>query len=133
MSIRSVMSDIPAENYERVFGRRDRKIDYSESDDVAAVPAPKSDIDITLVNDDGEKIIKVTTHHKNKIYKQAKQLRENLRGVLCTKSECWNPTNRNIRKMINNELNNPKTRAYEMAMKAIGAEPKDCSVESLRR
>jgi len=129
--IRSAMSDLPDGAYERVFGNGDKKVDYSEHDS-GSITTPK-ETSISLIDDDGKKINKVTTYHKNKIYKQVKQLREELRGTLCTKSECWNPTDRNVQKMLYNELKNPKTRAYEMAMKAIGADPKDCSTESLRR
>lgn len=130
MSIRSAMSDLPGGSYERVFGHGGRKVDYS-GDEVG--PNTTKQEDVTLIDDDGKRINKVTSYHKNKIYKQVKQLGEDLRGTLCTRSECWNPTDRNVQKMLYNELKNPKTRAYEMAMKAIGADPKECSTERLRR
>ena len=119
------------QNYERVFGHSSRRVDYTE--DFGGTSDRSKDTQITLIDNDGKKINKVTVFHKNKIYKQAKQLASELRHDLCTKSECWNPTDRNIKKMIHNELQNPKTRAYQMAMKAIGADPKDCSTEMLRR
>jgi len=130
MSIRSAMVDIPASNYERVFGHSGPKVDYSESDDN---PTESKESKVTLVDENGKKIEKVTFRHKNMVYKQAKELREELRHDLCTKDECRNPTDRNVKKMIVNELKNPKTRAYQMAMKAIGADPEDCSTERLRR
>ena len=74
----------------------------------------------------GENTKKINIH--NEI-----SLREELKYDLCTKDECRNPTDRNVKKMIINELKNPKTRAYQMAMKVIGADPKECSTERLRR
>lgn len=130
MTIRSNMSDIPVGNYERVFGHSKPKVDYSENE---SIPGENKKQDITLIDDDGKPINRVTSFHKNKIYKQAKQLREDLRDDLCTRSECWDPNDRNVQKMIRNELKNPRTRAYKMAMQAIGADPKDCDLEKLRR
>ena len=51
---------------------------------------------------------------------------------MCTKSECWNPNKENVDKMVR-EMCNPKVTAYKLAMQAIGAEPKDCNPEVLRR
>jgi len=131
MSIRSAMTDIPVGNYERVFGHSGPKCDYSG--DFSDKPVEEKKDKITLIGEDGKPIEHVTFRHKNKIYRQVKQLKEELKGALCTKEECRNPTDRNIQKMIHNELKNPKTRAYQMAMRAIGADPKDCSTERLRR
>ena len=140
MSIRSAMSDIPTESYERIFGHKEKKnikIEYqrnpSDSISTEQVGQKEKGTTITVLDDNGKKIDKITVYHKNKIYKQAKELRENLHNNMCTKSECWNPTDRNIQKMIKNELKNPHTRAYKMAMQAIGADPKDYDVEKLRR
>lgn len=124
------MSDISGNNYERVFGHSKPKIDYSENFSESISGKQQ---DITLIDDDGKPINRVTSFHKNKIYKQAKQLKEDLRDTLCTKSECWEPNDRNVQKMIHNELKNSRTRAYKMAMQAIGADPKDCDTEKLRR
>ena len=129
MSIRSVMSDVSASDYERIFGHSGPKI----LEDSSSISNTSKDAQVVLVDDNGKKIDKVTTRHKNKIYKQAKQMGEGLRHDLCTKDECRNPTDKNVQKMLKNELQNPHTRAYKMAMQAIGADPKDCDVERLRR
>jgi hypothetical protein len=133
MSIISFNSNIPQENYERVFGHRERKeikIEYKRNPDLDHVTPPQTTIN--LVGDDGRIISKVNTYHKNKLYKQAKDLREKLGNTMCTKSECWNPTKENVNKMIC-EMKNPKVQSYKMAMQAIGADPKDSNPENLRR
>lgn len=132
MTIRSAMADVSASDYERIFGHSGPKCDYS-GDGSVPQESVKDKPQIQLIDDDGKKIDKVTFHHKNKIYKQAKQMKEDLKHVLCTKDECRDPTDRNVQKMLKNELQNPHTRAYKMAMQAIGADPKDCEVERLRR
>jgi len=115
-NIRSAMSDVPEAEYNRIFGN----IKHEE---------PK----VTVVDDSGQPVTILTPHNKNKMYAQAKALKEDIRNSLCTKSECWNPTEKNVKRMIHNEMKNPKVQAYKMAMQAIGADPKDCAVEGLRR
>ena len=120
-------------NYIRVFGdksKKDIKIKYQRN---PSEQLEEKGTTITVLDDNGNKIDKLTIYHKNKIYKQAKELKESLRSDMCTKSECWNPTDRNVQKMLKNELQNPHTRAYKMAMQVIGADPKDCDLERLRR
>jgi hypothetical protein len=131
--IRSAMSDVPASEYTRIFGekqKRDIRITYARNPDDAP-NAPEGGI--TLLDDSGKPITHVTSRHKNRMYAQAKFLKEKLRDALPTRSECWNPTKKNVNKMITNEMRNPDVQSYNMAMKAIGADPKDCSIERLRR
>jgi 3-oxoacyl-[acyl-carrier-protein] synthase III len=120
------------QNYTRIFGdkqKKDIKIEYQRN---PSEQQEESGTTITVLDDNGKKIDKITVYHKNKMYKQAKELRGRLEEDICTRSECWNPNRRNVNKMIR-ELHNPKVRAYKMAMQAIGAEPKDCDTERLRR
>ncbi len=138
--IRSAMSDIPIENYERIFRHKEKKnikIEYqrnpSDSLSTEQVEQKERGTTITVLDDNGKKIEKITVQQKNEIYRQAKQIKEDLKDKLCTKNECNNPTDRNIRKMIYNELQNPQTRSYKLAMQAIGADPRDCNPENLRR
>ncbi len=114
--IRSAMSDVPEAEYTRIFGN-----------------IKKEEPKITVVDDGGKRIDVLLPRHKNRLYAQARALKEGLRDSLCTRSECWNPVEKNIKKMIHNEMKNPKVQAFKMAMQAIGADPKDCNVESLRR
>ena len=126
------MSDITAKNYERVFGHKKKKnikIEYQRNPSEDSI---SSKAGITLIDDNGKKINKVTAYHKNKIYRQAKELRGRLRDSMCTKSECWKPNKENVNKMIG-EMRNPRVTAYKLAMQVVGAEPKDCNPELLRK
>lgn len=129
--IRSSMSSIPDGEYTRIFGHSGpKKVDYQELDSDHSISGGK--INITLMDDDGKPIQNPTSFHRNKIYKQVKALREDLKSELCTKSECWNPIDKNVQKMVR-ELKNPRVQSFKLAMKAIGADPKDCDTERLRR
>lgn len=125
------MSDIPVANYERVFGKKKRDINiaYKRNPD-ATINKP---VGITLVDDDGRPIRKVNAFHKNKLYRQAKDLRTKLREELPTKSEHWNPTKENVLKVLHQEIKNKDIKRYKMAMKAIGADPHDYNMEKIRR
>ena len=125
----SFNSNIPEGSYNRAFGKKDIKIEYQRNP-----PEQGSSINscITLIDDNGKKIEKITSYHKNKIYKQAKELQGELSESMCTKTECWNPNKENVNKMIK-EMRNPKIQAYKLAMKVIGADPKDYNPELLRR
>lgn len=121
------MTDIPTERYEDIFGKKEKVGSTTK------IGGGGSKSNINLIDDNGKVINKVTGFHKNKMYKQAKHLKEELRDTMCTKSECWKPDDKNINKMINNEMRNKKVEAYKTAMKAIGADPKDCDPDRLRR
>lgn len=130
----SYNSNIPAENYERIFGNGKKKkevpIVYNRNPSGEKIVQQPN---IILVDDDGKKINKVNTYHKNKIYRQAKQLREVLRDTLPTKSEHWNPSEKNVQKVLHQELRNPQIQSFKMAMQAIGADPKDYNIEKIRK
>ena len=55
----------------------------------------------TEVVDSHKNPTKLTSYQKNSLYKKAKELRENLKDILCTKSECNIPNDKNVNKMIN--------------------------------
>jgi hypothetical protein len=125
------MSEISPTEYERIFGANRKKVDYSEqSIEVRGTPKEEG---VVAITEDGHKQDKLTPYQKNKLYKEAKQIREQLPDQLCTKSECWNPIDKNVQKMIHGEMKNPKLKQYQVAMRAIGADPKDCETEQLRR
>ena len=80
------------------------------------------------------KPVALNSNIKNRLYKRAKELKEDIRNGMCTKDECWNPTEVNIKKMINKEfLMCGKINAYRKAMETIGADPRDCETERLRK
>lgn len=119
-------------NYSRIFDgkrKKDIKVEYKRN---PLEQAEQSGTVITVLDDNGKKIDKLTVWHKNKLYKQAKALKEELRDKMCTKSECWNPNDKNVQKMVR-EMRNPRIQAFKMAMSAMGAEPRDCNPELLRR
>jgi hypothetical protein len=80
------------------------------------------------------KDIKLTDRQKNEIYRKARELKEKLRDGMCTKNECWNPSEKNVNKMLKSEFKQaPQVELYRKSMQAIGADPKDISTERLRR
>lgn len=88
---------------------------------------------ISIVNTKGDKI-SLTSYQKNEIYRNAKRIKEGLSDILCTKEECRNPTEQNVKKMLGSEFKaREKIEIFKKSMKAIGADPKDCSAERLRR
>lgn len=129
--IRSCMSEIPTGEYERIFGTNRKKINYDEQSTEEHIKLKEEGV--IVITEDGHKQDKLTAYQKNKLYKEAKNIREQLPDTLCTKSECWHPIDKNVKKMIHNEMKNPKIQQYQVAMRAIGADPKDCGTERLRR
>lgn len=84
--------------------------------------------------DEAGRPVKLNTYMKNKMYRRAKELREEIRGRQCTKSECWNPTQENVDKMIKSEMTHVNERKlYSAIMGNLGADPNDGSTERLRR
>jgi hypothetical protein len=78
--------------------------------------------------------IKLSSYQKNEIYRRAKALKERLPDKLCTRSECAHATPENVNKMLKSEFRTSlATEYYIKSMKAIGADPKDCDIEKLRR
>lgn len=71
---------------------------------------------------------------KNKMWHEAKQLREEIRDGMCTKTECWRPDERNVNKMIRREFPlKDKVERYKKFMRALGPDEKDLNTERLRR
>ena len=76
----------------------------------------------------------LSSYQKNKIYQRARELQNEIYEGMCTKDECWNPTDYNCEKMIRKEFPlKDKIAEYKRCMKAIGADPKDLDTEKLRR
>ena len=86
-----------------------------------------------IVDEQGKEC-KLTSHQKNALYKQAKELKAKIKGSLCTRDECWDPNERNVNKMIKSEFKvSDKIDYFTKAMKAVGADAKDYDIERMRR
>jgi len=89
---------------------------------------------MSSVVDKNKRPVTLTGRQKDILYNNAKRLRAELQDTMCTRRECENPTDHNVRKMAYGEMANAhKTKLYRQSMEAIGADPKDCSTERLRR
>ena len=76
----------------------------------------------------------LSVRERNKLYREAKKMREEIRESLCKKDEMMYPTPENVRKFLNTEWRlQQKIRRYKDYMKAQGAEFKEYDVERLRR
>lgn len=88
----------------------------------------------TRIVDEHNNPTKLSSRQKNVIYKKAKELKGELREALCTKTECFKPTEVNVRKMINSEMRvKHKVQLFKNSMKAIDADPRDFNVERIRK
>ena len=78
--------------------------------------------------------VKLSSYLKNKIYRECKSMRNDIKDSMCTRNECDNPSEYNINKMKKNEFGNKgNISLYKKLMGNIGADPKDYSTERLRR
>jgi len=78
--------------------------------------------------------IKLSPRQKNEIYRKAKEMREKIKDSLLTKSECWNPSDKNVQKMLKREFPmGQMVDSFRNHMRAIGADPRDISTERMRR
>jgi len=78
--------------------------------------------------------IKLSDRQKDVLYKKAQKLRERIQDNICNKRELHDPSRRNVNKMLYGEMKSNKIiGAYKDHMEAIGADPKDYSIEKMRR
>jgi spore maturation protein CgeB len=78
--------------------------------------------------------INLTDRQKNVFYQQAREMKEKIQNSLCTKDECHEPTERNVKKMIESEFKmHPLVEGYRKRMQAIGADEKELDIDKLRR
>jgi len=76
----------------------------------------------------------LSSRTKNTLYREAKGLREKIKDNLCSKDECKDPNDKNVKKMINGEFKiQDDIQKYKKCMQAIGADPNDCNPERWRR
>lgn len=90
---------------------------------------------IKIISDKGE-IDRLTDFQKNDLYARAKVLKEKIREALLSQSELDIASPENVQKHIRGESTQGHTKAVEdfrNIMKKLGADPKDYSVEELRR
>jgi hypothetical protein len=86
-----------------------------------------------VVNKHGDPI-KLSSYQKNMIYKRAKELKEGMRGKMCTKFETHRTDERTVNKMLHSEFaNHDKMREYNQSMKALGAQGKETDLNNYRR
>ncbi len=88
---------------------------------------------IKIVGPSGDPI-NLSNRQKNFIYSQAKALKGDIRDSMCTHTETMIPNEANVKKMHDREFKSSKNREkYNKMMRSIGADPKDCSTEELRK
>jgi len=77
---------------------------------------------------------RLSVYERNKLYKRAKELREDIKHRLCKKDELMYPTPDNVRKYMNTEMKIKKDiRLMKDMMKAQGASFKEYDTERMRR
>jgi hypothetical protein len=105
---------------------------FESSDEFGGLPFTTEQPE-RIVDEQGKEC-KLTSHQKNALYKQAKELRSKIKDNLCTRDECWDPNDRNVNKMIKSEFKvSDKIDYFTKAMKAVGADAKDYDIERMRR
>ena len=76
----------------------------------------------------------LSSYQKNELYRKARELKEQIAKGMCSIRETKQPTEKNIKKMLNSEFKlGNKMNEFRKSMEAIGADPKDYSTEKLRR
>lgn len=96
---------------------------------------PTNEKKIKLVTEKGE-IDRLTSYQKNDLYAKARVLKEKIREALLSQSELDDPSPENVMKHIKGEStkeHNDSITLFRDIMKSIGADPKDYSIEELRR
>lgn len=96
---------------------------------------PTNEKKIKIVTEKGE-IERLTSYQKNDLYAKARVLKEKIREALLSQSELDDPSPENVMKHIKGEStkeHNDSITLFRDIMKSIGADPKDYSIEELRR
>jgi hypothetical protein len=77
---------------------------------------------------------KLSDYQKNHFHSEAKKLQDEIKGSLCSRDECRNPTDRNVQKMLKSEFPiSQKIEGFKKRMQALGADPREYNVEKFRR
>ena len=86
------------------------------------------------IKDKNGRTTSLSNYQKNALYSQAKDLREKISRGMLTKTEAWRADSHDCHLMKNREwsLKEDMTK-YNKIMRALGADPKECSTEELRR
>lgn len=90
---------------------------------------------MSKIVDCGGHDIKLSSYQKNELYRQAKELREQIKESRLTKDEHWNATPQNVKKFMEREgapQMTKKVQEFRNQMKAIGADPDDLKVPDYR-
>lgn len=133
----SIISKASTPAYRAAHDRIFRKLSGASDRIEAPKPtfAPQRDERPKVVDVDG-KDISNNQRAKNEMFHEAKRLKEEVRSILCSRDECWNPTTRNVNRMLASEMS-PKgietIQRYANLMRAQGAPRAELNVEGLRR
>ena len=87
-----------------------------------------------IVNTGGHEI-ELTAYQKNELYRQARELKEQIKESRLTKDEHWNASDTNIKKFLEREgapQMGKKVELFRKQMQAIGADPNDLKVPEYR-
>ena len=76
----------------------------------------------------------LTQSQRNALYRQAKELKREIKDNICTRQETQVPSRENVRKFIGTDVRmKRKIKYFKDCLKAQGADKKDYDVEKLRR
>lgn len=92
-------------------------------------------VNMSKITDAGGHEVKLTTYQKNELYRQAKELRGQIRESRLTKDEHWNATPQNIKKFMEREgapQITKKVEQFRNHMRAIGADIEDIKLPEYR-
>ena len=132
MTIMSKFSRKYEDNYSRVFASAKSKEIY----DPDFVSRDKVSLNGRRPVDRNGNPVKVNGWSKNQIYSKARELREELRGAMLTKDECWDPSERNVQKMMRTEMSlkhRVKTQQYRRMMEVVSGNRTENNLERFRR
>lgn len=90
---------------------------------------------VEVISDAGE-ITRLTDNQKNVFYARAKLLKEKIRSALLSMAESHDASEHNVLKHLKTEStpeHQKNVEEFRNLMIALGADPKDFSVEKLRR
>ena len=91
---------------------------------------------VRILRPDGHDIERLTSVQKNAIYTRARVLKEKIRETLLTRTELWKPTDHNTQKhtvLEGDPEHTKRVEEFQNLMRALWADPKDYSIEKMRK
>ena len=115
-------------NYTTIFGDKGRAC-YGGGSLASSGNTPS----IEVKDKHGNKI-KLNSRQKNVLYKQAREIKAGLPNSMCTRSETHRTDDHVVSKMLRSEFKEKgNIEKFQKIMKSLGADPKECNTERLRR